>query len=116
MATGTVNTDPATPTGPAAAGAGQARIPGRTLRADRWWLSPLLTAAGLLLFLAYGFFRIFTGKWYWVEDYHYLAPFYSPCLAKNCVGDSSAGFPMNSKGQVARPLDHEVGIEQAQRL
>jgi hypothetical protein len=28
-----------------------------------------------------------------VEDYHYLGPFFSPCLADNCVGDSSAGFP-----------------------
>jgi len=93
MATGTLNTGSATPTEPVPASAGRARIAARTLRTDRWWLPPLLTAAGLLLFLAYGFFRIFSARWYWVEDYHYLGPFFSPCLADNCVGDSSAGFP-----------------------
>jgi hypothetical protein len=90
MATGTLKTDPA---GPAPAGAGRIRLAVRTLRTDRWWLPPLLTVAGLTLFLAYGTFRIFTSRWYWVEDYHYLAPFNSPCLSNGCVGDSSAGFP-----------------------
>ena len=94
MATGMLDTDSTTPERPAQPSvANRARIAGRTLREDRWWLQPALTAAGLLLFLVYGFYRIFTSRWYWVEDYHYLAPFYSPCLADNCVGDSSAGFP-----------------------
>src|SRR5262245_13218778 len=88
MATGTLDTESATPAQP-----GAGRITARTLREDRWWLEPALTAAGLLAFLAYGFFRIFSARWYWVEDYHYLGPFFSPCLADNCVGDSSAGFP-----------------------
>jgi hypothetical protein len=93
MATGTLNTDSASPAGTPPAGAGRIRLAARTLRTDRWWLSPLLTAAGLLFFLAYGTFRVFTSRWYWVESYHYLAPFYSPCLSDSCVGDSSAGFP-----------------------
>jgi hypothetical protein len=93
MATGTLNTDQAGSAGPLPPGAGRIRLAARTLRTDRWWVPPLLTAAGLLFFLAYGTFRIFTSRWYWVEQYHYLAPFYSPCLSDSCVGDSSAGFP-----------------------
>jgi hypothetical protein len=93
MATGTLKSDSANTAGSPPAGAGRIRLAARTLRTDRWWLPPLLTAAGLLLFLAYGTYRIFTSRWYWVEDFHYLAPFYSPCLSDSCVGDSSAGFP-----------------------
>jgi hypothetical protein len=93
MATGTLNTGSAPPSEPQPSVAGRAKIALRTLREDRWWLAPALTATGLLLFVAYGLFRAFTNRWYWVQDDHYLAPFYSPCLSKGCVGDSSAGFP-----------------------
>jgi hypothetical protein len=68
---------------------GRAMIPRRTLRTDRWWLPPFLTAAGLGLFLVYGTVRIFLDQNYWVEEFHYLAPFYSPCLAASCVEGSS---------------------------
>ena len=67
----------------------RAKISARTLRTDRWWVSPLLNAAGLAFFLAYGTFRIFYDQNYWVEEFHYLAPFYSPCLAASCVEGSS---------------------------
>jgi hypothetical protein len=67
----------------------RAKISKRTLRTDRWWLPPLLTAAGLGLFLVYGIVRIFYDQNYWVEEFHYLAPFYSPCLAASCVPGSS---------------------------
>jgi hypothetical protein len=94
MATGTLNTDPAGQAGPTPEqGPGRARIAARTLRTDRWWLSPLLTAVGLILFILYGAFRVFTSRWYWVDDYHYLAPFYSPCVSNSCVPDSNAAFP-----------------------
>ena len=33
--------------------------------------------------------RIFYDQNYWVEEFHYLAPFYSPCLAASCVPGSS---------------------------
>jgi hypothetical protein len=67
----------------------RAQIRARTLRDDRWWLPPLLTVAGLGLFLLYATVRIFWDQHYWVDEFHYLAPFYSPCLSKSCVEGSS---------------------------
>jgi hypothetical protein len=63
----------------------RAAISAKTLRTDRWWLTPLLTVAGLTFFLAYGGVRAFMQNWYWVDDYHYLTPFYSPCVSTGCV-------------------------------
>jgi len=68
---------------------GRAKIGARTLRTDRWWQAPLLTFLGLAGFLVYGFVRIFHDSDYWVEAYHYIAPFYSPCLSESCVPGSS---------------------------
>ena len=68
---------------------GRAKIGARTLRTDRWWQAPLLTFLGLSAFLVYGFVRIFHDSDYWVEAYHYIAPFYSPCLSQSCVPGSS---------------------------
>ncbi|OPF78685.1 hypothetical protein VT50_0218150 [Streptomyces antioxidans] len=89
MATGT---DPHTTT-PAPADSGsaphgvhgpsRAAIPGRHLRSDRWWLSPALTAAGLFAFIVYSTWRAFAGDDYYAEPY--VSPFYSPCIAQNCV-------------------------------
>ena len=31
---------------------------------------------------------IFTSVAYWVGDYHYLTPFYSPCVSVNCTPGS----------------------------
>lgn len=73
---------------PAPAG-GRAAISARTLRRDRWWLAPLLTVLGLSAWLAYGLVRIYMHKWYWVEDHHYLTPFYSPCITDRCVPDAA---------------------------
>lgn len=73
---------------PAATGvrsATRARIAARTLRTDRWWQSPLLTALGLLVFVVYATIRSFVRSAYYVEDYHYLTPFYSPCVSDSCV-------------------------------
>ncbi|MBP2473702.1 hypothetical protein JOF53_002574 [Crossiella equi] len=69
--------------------AGRARIDARTLRTDRWWLSPLLTFTGLTVFIVYGLVRTFMNTAYWVPEYQYLAPFYSPCLSEACVAGSS---------------------------
>nr|WP_042181191.1 hypothetical protein [Kibdelosporangium sp. MJ126-NF4]CTQ96498.1 putative succinate dehydrogenase [membrane anchor subunit] (succinic dehydrogenase) [Kibdelosporangium sp. MJ126-NF4] len=68
---------------------GRARVPVRNLRTDRWWLPPLLTNLGLATFVLYATGRSFMGKWYWVNDYHYLTPFYSPCISESCVAGSS---------------------------
>ena len=56
---------------------------------DTWWQAPLLTFLGLSAFVVYGIVRIFHDSSYWVEDFHYLAPFYSPCLSQSCVPGSS---------------------------
>ncbi|KAA0021734.1 hypothetical protein [Antrihabitans cavernicola] len=67
----------------------RARISARTLRNDRWWLPPLLTTLGLATFVIYAGVRSYVRAAYWVEDYHYLTPFYSPCVSASCVPGSS---------------------------
>jgi hypothetical protein len=64
----------------------RAAITAKTLRTDRWWLAPLLTAAGLLVWLTYGVFRVFMQADYFKigKGYHYLTPFYSPCVSHGC--------------------------------
>ncbi|MGW4364803.1 hypothetical protein ACWEKT_04075 [Nocardia takedensis] len=72
----------------------RARIAERTLRTDRWWIPPLITALGLTAFVVYATIRSFVREAYWVEQYHYLTPFYSPCLSTSCVpGSSHFGTP-----------------------
>lgn len=89
----------AAPTATPATGTGvfsktRARISDRTLRTDRWWLPPLLTVLGLGTFVVYATVRSFVRTAYWVPDYHYLTPFYSPCLSASCVpGSSHFGQP-----------------------
>ena len=49
-----------------------------TFRTDRWWVEPLWTAVGFLLFVIYANWAAFQGNYYY---YHgYLSPFYSPLL------------------------------------
>jgi hypothetical protein len=67
----------------ATSGAVRAGIGERTLRRDRWWLEPTVTAAVLLSFVVYATWAAFANANYWVPPY--LSPFYSPCLAANCV-------------------------------
>ncbi len=66
-------------------GAGRAAIAARTLRNDRWWLPPLATALGLGAWVAYATVRAFAQKDYFVAQYEYLTPFYSPCVSNGCV-------------------------------
>jgi len=70
-------------------GGARAGIAERTLRTDRWWLPPLLTTLGLATFVIYATVRAFVRTAYWVSDYHYLTPFYSPCVSTSCVPGSS---------------------------
>ena len=75
----------------------RAKISRRTLRTDRWWLFPLANAVALGIFLLYATIRLFWDKSYFVEDFHYIAPFYSPCLSTDCVdGTSPFGQPIGS--------------------
>jgi hypothetical protein len=68
---------------------GRATIPARALRTNRWWLTPLLTFVGLTAWLLYGLVRVYMFKWYWVDQYHYLTPFYSPCISVSCDPDAA---------------------------
>ncbi|WP_304451831.1 hypothetical protein [Nocardiopsis sp. YSL2] len=70
-------------------GGGRVRIPQRTLRTDQWWLGPVLTTLGLATFVVYGAVRVFQQDHYWVQEHHYLTPFYSPCLAQQCAPDAA---------------------------
>ena len=64
----------------------------RTLRKDRWWRAPAITVALLTIWVIYATVRVFMGHWYWVPQYHYLSPFYSPCVSGECApGSSSLG-------------------------
>ncbi|MGV0699285.1 hypothetical protein [Mycolicibacter sinensis] len=67
----------------------RARIADRTLRTDRWWLSPLRVNVFLSAWVLYATVRAFWGSDYWVDKYHYLTPFYSPCISASCVEGSS---------------------------
>ena len=72
----------------------RARISARSLRTDRWWIPPVATALGLAAFVIYSTIRSYVRSAYWVPDYHYLTPFYSPCLSTSCVpGSSHFGTP-----------------------
>jgi hypothetical protein len=67
----------------------RAQIPQRTLRTDRWWQAPLLTNLGFAAFVIYATVRSFLQNNYYVADYHYLTPFYSPCVSVGCVPEAS---------------------------
>jgi hypothetical protein len=62
----------------------RAAIDAKTLRTDKWWIAPLLTVIGLTAWVAYATVRVFMHKYFWVEEYHYLTPFYSPCVTERC--------------------------------
>jgi hypothetical protein len=70
----------------------RATIDAKTLRTDKWWIAPLLTVIGLTAWVAYATVRVFMHKWFWVEDYHYLTPFYSPCITERCADAGAAEF------------------------
>jgi hypothetical protein len=75
---------------PEAPARSRAQIPERTFRKDRWWQAPAVTATLLAIWVGYATVRAFTGHWYYVPKYHYLTPFYSPCVSGECVKGSSA--------------------------
>jgi hypothetical protein len=70
----------------------RAHIQQRTLRTDRWWLSPLRIDLGFAAFLIYATARGLQKEYFFVPKYHYLTPFYSPCMAKAC-GEASDFWP-----------------------
>jgi hypothetical protein len=74
----------------------RAQIAEKTLRKDPWWRQPAIVVTLLSIWVLYATVRVFMGHYYWVPAYHYLTPFYSPCINGECVpGSSSLGhwFP-----------------------
>ena len=67
----------------------RAQIGERTLRKDPWWNRGRIVASLLTIWVLYATVRVFMGHWYWVPQYHYLTPFYSPCVSGECVPGSS---------------------------
>lgn len=89
MTTATATPPAAGAASPPGAGPGaRAAIPAKTLRTDRWWAPPTVTAAVLISFVAYSTWAAFKNADYYVRPY--LSPFYSPCLASIC-GHARAG-------------------------
>jgi hypothetical protein len=70
----------------------RARISQRTLRTDNWLKSPIVTDLGFAAFIVYATVRAFQRDYFFVPAYHYLTPFYSPCLSKAC-GEASDFWP-----------------------
>ena len=68
---------------------GRAQISQRTLRTDNWLKSPILTDLGFAAFIIYATVRAFQRANFYVADYHYLTPFYSPCISTGCVPEAS---------------------------
>lgn len=69
-----------------------------TLRRDRWWLQPLVTALVLTGFVVYSTWAAFVNRDYYVgaaQHRNLLSPFYSPCLANSCVPGSHPGFGLS---------------------
>ncbi|MTK28913.1 hypothetical protein GL305_02485 [Nocardia seriolae] len=65
------------------------------LRTHRGGVTPAMTVLGLGAFVIYATVRSFVRAAYWVNDYHYLTPFYSPCLSTVCEkGSSHFGTPI----------------------
>lgn len=72
-----VATPPASPAAKA-----RAAISQRTLRTDRWWLQPVVSASVLVAFIIYSTWAAFQNADYFARPY--ISPFYSPCLASIC--------------------------------
>jgi hypothetical protein len=80
----------ARPLGPAGPGGRRANIDARTLRTDRWWVGPAVSALVLFSFVVYATWRAFENGNYFASPY--LSPFYSPCVADNCTpGSDTSG-------------------------
>jgi hypothetical protein len=72
--------------------AGRAEISARTLRTDRWWFEPAYTVIGLSVWLLWGLVHTLVIKdFYFAQGsgYHYLTPFFSPCVSNACVPDAA---------------------------
>ena len=63
---------------------GRASIAARTLRTDSWSRAPLVTFLLLSIWVLYATVRTISQRAYFVDQYHYLSPFSSPCVSASC--------------------------------
>jgi hypothetical protein len=66
-----------------ATAAGVRKIGERVERKDLWWVEPLVYVVVLGGFIVYATWASLVNASYYYDPY--LSPFYSPCLAQNCV-------------------------------
>jgi hypothetical protein len=92
--TGT-GTGSGTGTGTGDTAAGRASIRQRTLRSDRWWVTPTIYGLTLLVvggYLTYAVFSQGTAarpSYFWEP---YISPMFSPCVTGNCPSDVGWGW------------------------
>lgn len=67
-------------------GPGRAHVEKRTLRGDRWWLTPLAYGLTLGVVGLYLLFAVLVNRDYYWEPY--ISPMYSPCIVGNCTGNA----------------------------
>ena len=67
----------------------------RTLRRDRWWVSPTISVVVLTAFVVYSTWAVFVNKDYYVgvaAHRDLISPFFSPCVTGSCVPGSHGTF------------------------
>jgi hypothetical protein len=65
-----------------------------TLRRDRWWLQPTVTATILIVFVGYATYAALVNGDYYVGAAAHrdlISPFYSPCLTASCAAVGARG-------------------------
>jgi hypothetical protein len=70
----------------------RAAISAKHLRTDRWWVEPVYTVVGLSAWLIWGLVHTLVIRdYYFVEGpgYHYLTPFFSPCVNVECPPEAA---------------------------
>jgi hypothetical protein len=70
----------------------RAAITAKTLRTDRWWFEPAYTVVGLSAWLIWGLVHtLLIRDFYFAQGagYHYLTPFFSPCVNVSCVEEAA---------------------------
>lgn len=62
----------------------RAQIAERTLRKDNWRKYPIFIVVLFTSWVTYATVRAMMGDYFYVPEYHYLTPFYSPCVNEAC--------------------------------
>ncbi|GAB3667333.1 membrane protein [Actinocorallia lasiicapitis] len=74
----------------------RAQIKEKTFRTDNWRQYPWFTFALFTAWVAYATVRAMWGSAFFVPEYHYLTPFYSPCVNEACNNITLDGVTGNA--------------------